>query len=268
MQFIDRSLACQYISQSFQDVLQQYPSGSELYILDGLGNVVAIIPSASLGQVLITSDVTSSMTVLSASYSVVNQIYQTTSSFSDTADFAVLAGNTLYTASYALTSSYALNAGSGGGGGTNLNTGSLYPFTSSWSQNTETASFSPVSDFAVLSGNTLYTASYAVSTSFANVVSSSYSETSSYVWGASPIKAGILSGSVFGASFNGDLTASVNFIRPFSSNLYSISITADMSPRIWLAVSRSINGFIIDSGDSNTIVGDVMWQAIYIGEYN
>ena len=69
--FPSRDLTNQYISRSYQDVVQNYAPGSgdaNEYFLDGYGNVIASIPTASIGQTLITSDVTSSMTVLSASY--------------------------------------------------------------------------------------------------------------------------------------------------------------------------------------------------------
>jgi hypothetical protein len=69
MQFPERDLTDQFISLSYQDVLQQYnTTGSSLYVLDGYGNVVFGIPTASLGNTVITSDITSSMTVLSASW--------------------------------------------------------------------------------------------------------------------------------------------------------------------------------------------------------
>ena len=68
MRFPSRDLTDQFISSSYQDVLQQYMPTDYLYVLDGYGNVVFGIPSASLGNTVITSDITSSMTVLSASW--------------------------------------------------------------------------------------------------------------------------------------------------------------------------------------------------------
>lgn len=81
MQFPSRDLTQQYISSSYQDVLQQYLRPDLLYILDGYGNVIGSIPSASIGNILITSDVTSSMTVASASTSVIVEVYKESSSF-------------------------------------------------------------------------------------------------------------------------------------------------------------------------------------------
>lgn len=99
MRFPLRDFTNQYISSSYQDVLQQYLPSDILYILDGYGNVVFTLPSASFGQMLITSDVTSSINVLSSSYSL-------KSTTSENSDFAVLAGEviTARTASYALKS--------------------------------------------------------------------------------------------------------------------------------------------------------------------
>lgn len=260
--FPSRDLTEKYISSSYQDVLQKYlPTGSNLYILDGLGYSILRIPSASIGQTVITSDVTSSMTVASASFSIVVTHYQDSSSFashslsSDASDFALVAGNTLYTSSYSVTASYALNAG---GGGTSIETGSYYPISVSFSTNSELATNANTSDFALVAGNTLYTASYSITASYALNAGG----------GNIPIKSGIVSGSIFGMSSLGTLTSSVSFTTPFNDNMYTVGIFGEISARIWLSLSKSAAGFIIDSGDSRTINGTVMWQAIYVGEYN
>ena len=109
MQFPDRDLTSQYISSSYQDVLQQYPSGSSLlYVLDGYGNVVFSIPSASIGSIIITSDITSSMTVLSASYSNIIDVtvYKESSSFASSS----ISTSFSETSSLAITASYAIIA--------------------------------------------------------------------------------------------------------------------------------------------------------------
>jgi hypothetical protein len=62
MRFIDRDLTEQYISMSYQDVLQQYVNtGSLLYVLDGYGNVVFGFLSSSVGDTLVTTNMTSSL---------------------------------------------------------------------------------------------------------------------------------------------------------------------------------------------------------------
>lgn len=176
--FPERDLTDQFISLSYQDVLQQYVNtGSYVYVLDGYGNVVFGIQTASLGNVVITSDMTSSMTVLSASYSQV--IFQTSSSFADNAASASYSLNSTYsdtssysvysdytgtaslaaravTASYSLTASYAMNGGDGGGG---LETGSTYPITASHSL---TASY-----IANMPSGSTESASYALTASYA-----------------------------------------------------------------------------------------------------
>ena len=110
MTFTNRDLTDQFISLSYQDVLQQYVNtGSLLYVLDGYGNVVFGIQTASLGNVVITSDMTSSMTVLSASYSQVIEIHTVSSSFASASISASYALNSTYsdTASYAVYADYA-----------------------------------------------------------------------------------------------------------------------------------------------------------------
>jgi hypothetical protein len=238
MRFLSRDLTDQYISLSYQDVLQQYVNtGSLVYVLDGYGNVVFGIPTASVGYTVITSDVTSSMTVLSASYSQV--IFQFSSSFSASfsssfasqsisssyalnASLADSSSNSI-SSSYALTASFALNVGNSG---TSLTTGSTYPITSSWA------------------------------------VTSSYALTASYVPGlhiSEKIKSGTLNGILFGGS---PLTASVSLPTPFSGDLYSITITG-VDPRTWSTQDKTANSFVINSNSNLSFSGDVGWQAIY-----
>jgi hypothetical protein len=113
MNFPVKDFTNQFISSSYQDVLQQYLLTDTLYFLDGYGNVVCSFPSSSVGNNIITNDVTSSMTVASssyASYCVTSSYYQITSSIVTTtsADFALLAGEAIHTntASYILPPSY------------------------------------------------------------------------------------------------------------------------------------------------------------------
>jgi hypothetical protein len=178
MRFPERNLADQYISLSYQDVLQQYVNtGSYRYVLDGYGNVIFGIGTGSIGQIVITSDMTASMTVATASYALTQSyisIIEVSTSFASSsltasyahysetagaADFALLAGNTLYTSSYALTASYAMNGG--GGGGTVIESGSSWNITASVAVTAQSA------DFALQAGNTLYTSSYALTASYA-----------------------------------------------------------------------------------------------------
>lgn len=82
VQYPQRDLTSQYISSSYQDVVQRYATGSVDYFLDGYGYVIISIPSASLGQQVLTVDQT-------ASYAV-------------TASFAMNGSGNSLTSSYAL----------------------------------------------------------------------------------------------------------------------------------------------------------------------
>jgi hypothetical protein len=103
MYFPERNLSNQYISKSYQDVVQQYITTSSLeFILDGLGNCLFSIPSASLSQTIITSDVTASMSVASSSYSLTS-VVSSVATFADIADTAsvCISSSNADTASYA-----------------------------------------------------------------------------------------------------------------------------------------------------------------------
>ena len=76
-------------------------------------------------------------------------------------------GSLLGTASYAITSSYAMN---GGSGGTSLTTGSTYPITSSWSNNALTASYA-INAVSIITAS-LQTGSIANQTILYNVTTS------------------------------------------------------------------------------------------------
>lgn len=118
MRFPAQDLTSQYISSSYQDVLQQYIAGGLLYVLDGYGNVVFTLNSSSIGDTVISSNMTSSMTVASASVSNIYQVHQVSSSFASSSLSASYAATASYisgsviglvlSASYSTTSSYAL----------------------------------------------------------------------------------------------------------------------------------------------------------------
>jgi len=94
MRFPSRDFTLQFISASYSDVVQQYiPTGSTLFLLDLLGNVILSIPSASFGQGVMTADQTASWAV-SASWAPGSS-----------------PGTTIYTGStYPITASWAFNA--------------------------------------------------------------------------------------------------------------------------------------------------------------
>src|ERR1035437_1637143 len=112
--FPSRDLTLQYISQSYQNVVQNYaPGGGDVneYFLDGLGNVLLAVPSSSIDKVIITSDVTSSMSVLTASFSNISALSYV-SNVAILADTALIAVNSDFSissswASSSLSSSWA-----------------------------------------------------------------------------------------------------------------------------------------------------------------
>ena len=56
MQFPFRDLTNQYISLSYVDVVQRYTQGTASYFLDGMGYALGFIPIPSLGQQILTAD--------------------------------------------------------------------------------------------------------------------------------------------------------------------------------------------------------------------
>lgn len=192
MRFIDRDLTNQFISESTQRVVQQYiPTGSVLYLLDGYGYSIFSFLSTSYGQRIITSDVTSSMSVLSAfiattaSYSIFAETADSASTsilsnFATTSSYALKSKNSdtsslTTTSSFAITASFAMN---GGGSGTTLATGSTVPITSSWAITASFALISPGAGTTLFTGSTYpITASWAVTAS--NAVTSSFAITAS-----------------------------------------------------------------------------------------
>ena len=209
-----RDLTDQYISLSYQDVVQKYsPDAGDPneYFLDGLGNVIVAIPSSSIGNVLITSDVTSSMVVSSSLYTdyanyanyanvaghSITSDNSTTSDASDTAVYANTAGNSVYstTASYAFTSSYELEYEVSTSWASSSISSSFAnrAISASWapmptiSNSSSWASASISSSYSVSSSNAIYSdgAGVAVSSIYSDsasvAIGSTYSDTASYL---------------------------------------------------------------------------------------
>ena len=140
-------------------------------------------------------------------------------------------------ASYALTASYALN---GGGSGSNfsLTTGSTYPITSSWSNNTVSASYSNTSSYAITASyvttsswsNNTISASYAVFSSTSSIalstISASYSNTSSYSISASISINALSSSTSISASYALTSSFSFNTVSASNANTASWAINA------------------------------------------
>ena len=113
--FPSRDLSNQYVSQSYQDVLQKHQSGSNVYVLDALGNEITHLNTSSVGNQLMTTD----MPVISASYSqtaslaityenIITNVYQVSSSFAIISLYASASGFA-DDAAHALVADYAVN---------------------------------------------------------------------------------------------------------------------------------------------------------------
>jgi len=167
MNFPARDLSNQFISRSYQDVVQQFlDTGSLLYLLDGYGNVIFQIPSASYGGIVLTQDQSASyaLQALSASYA---------------------PGNPSISASYALSASNAISASYAPG---SPSISASYSLSSSYSFSSSYAITSTMADVAVLAEMALTssladTASYAGTASYAETAS--YTNTSSFALTAS-----------------------------------------------------------------------------------
>ena len=152
MQFISQDLTGQYISSSYQDLVQAYVSQSSIYFLNGYGDVIAVLPSASLGQLILTQDQTASWASSSVS--------------SSWANFA----NSSISASWA----------PGSNPGTTIVTGSIYQITSSWANLAASASWVPnlypqIEQISSSWASSSLSSSYVLSASWAGIsISSSY----------------------------------------------------------------------------------------------
>jgi len=107
MQFPQQDLTYQYISTSYQSVVQTFTTGSNSYLLDGYGYVIADIPSASIGQIIVTQDQTASYASIS-NLSLVSDValISETSSVSISSSYAIESD----TSSISISASYALSA--------------------------------------------------------------------------------------------------------------------------------------------------------------
>ena len=178
MQFPARDLTNQYISSSYQDVTQNYydsPS-TTWYFLDGYGNVLFSLPSASYGNDVITIDQT-------ASYAQISNIalIAEVALLADTASIAGFADFSL-SSSWASSSISASWAPGSSGGGTTLYTASTYQITSSWAQQAILSIAANFADYAQYA-ETASLAQLAIAANFADYAQ--YAETSSVTTSAS-----------------------------------------------------------------------------------
>jgi len=261
MQFPSRDLTLQYISTSYQSVVQTYAQGTASYFLDGMGYVLGFVPIASLGQQILTADQPVPFAI-TASYAMngggsgISASYATTASYAVTysyanhvtiadraynADVADLA----YTASYAMTTGPVISA-------SHANFSDI-ALVSSRSINAATASFTLLCDLA------------------SNAYTSNYAETASYILSTATVELAQTASLALYALFCG--TASVAFESTFSDTA-SLAFYSNYAGSASYAVSAStasnLTGwnFTNTSSNVNVLSSDVPVVAIATGSYN
>lgn len=213
--FPSADLTLQEVSESYQNLLQQYVDSSSLYVVDGLGNEVYHLPSASIGKEIATTDglIASSSYAESSSYAYTT-VYSITSSYVESSSYADVSYDSYFATSaslahdaisstYSLSASFADNAISSSHADETISssyalsaswspeqsaliTGSTYPITSSWASTSVSSSYSISSSNSITSSyaNNATSSSYAdisISSSYSNnTTSSSYALSSSY----------------------------------------------------------------------------------------
>ncbi len=203
LQFSSRNLTQQYISLSYQDVVQRYTEDTASYFLDGMGYVIGFIPTASLGQQILTADQPSPPSISS---------------------------------SYALTASFALN-----GDGTSASASwASHSYTSEIAESSltsflcDTASVALESMFADTASLAFY-ANFAGSASYS--ISSSLAETASYAFNAASASYATTC-SVFIFS---DITRSFTFTTQAEFATQSLFATQSISASYALTASVALN---------------------------
>lgn len=284
MRFPLRDFTNQYISSSYQDVLQQYFPSDTFYVLDGYGNVVFTLPSSSVGQMLISSNLTASMTVASSSYTVtqsytnvliqsssfasssVSSSYALNSTFAESALYSEFSGTSSLAAD-SISASYALSA-------------SYAPFVQVYQTNTVSSSWAS-SSLSSSYSNLALTASYALNagqsggttliTSSFYPITSSWSISSSWSPGSGTSQTSSYSLFALTASYVNVIpsgsteSASYALTASYASNIGGISIpTYDYSNIIYSGPNSQIGTCTYRLGGiSGSIVAEI--TAIYNG---
>lgn len=205
----------------------------------------------------------------------VNWIKISTGSFSYQCISASYApGSPSISASYALTASYALNAGSGGGGGSSLvKSGNLTSLDFLGTPLVSTVTFTtPFDDdqySITIMGEDPRTWTYYSKTSSSFVINSNSNEliTGEVSWQAihkninidfGRFRAGLVSGSLFSGV---PLKYVLILDTPLPNTNYSVIIGGE-DPRTWTYSQKTTGSFIINSNSNIFIDGMVSWQAI------
>ena len=256
MQFPFRDLTNQYISLSYHDVVQRYSEGTASYFLDGIGNVIAYVPSNSLGKKLITEDQVSpsvSSSWASHSYSSEISTFSLSSTFSDTASLAFEStfSDTSSLASYATyagSASYSFSASI-------ANSASYYPPfpdnipSASWASESLSSSYVPNLYPPTYTSSLYGTASHAVSASHApNLYPATYT---SSLFGTASWAISVVNGTISdGASYN----ISTSFASSSISSSY-----ANTSSYVSSIITKG--GSFINPSGITTTGSFVVWQS-------
>lgn len=231
--FADRDLTDQYISESYQSVLQVFTTGSSNYILDGTGSTV--------DNILL--EITASQAV-SASY--VNLGTQASQSFSNESTWSFAHGLGYKHISFEVYDNNDDVIIPGRINAVDSTTADIY--------------------FSTSQSGTVVASIGGFST--ANVISSSHANTASYVdYSNVASKPVIQTGIVGGTSFGGTpQTASITFNTAFTDNNYSVIVSGEEA-RTWTIQSKGNTSFEINSNSDTSFTGNVFWQAITTGSF-
>jgi hypothetical protein len=252
MQFPQRDLTQQYISTSYQDVVQRYAStGSTTYLLDGLGYVIGGIPSSSIGNIILTQDQTASYSLFAqtSSYAISSSVTYVTSSITSVTSASW--------ASQSLSSSYSVNA----------STASLAVN----ANQANTANYSTFSDIA----NTSFSSSYALYSELSNTASisilSELADTSSLAFLANFAESASYSETssvAISASWSPPIVSPYSISASWASSSISASYSknSDSSSAIYCTssfISSSYSVMFISSSGTNPVYLDDQYAFTY-----
>ena len=269
--FPAEDLTLKYISQSYQDLVQIYAPGigdPNEYFLDGLGNVLLVVPSSSVDQVIITSDVTSSMSVLTASFSNISALSYV-SNVAILADTALIAVNSDFSisSSWASSSLSSSNFHNGGttideNGFTTTNTNTNFPNGTSIDTDGNVIVNGKITAASLdVEGTTTLDAGIITTDGAGNLtVNGNINANTVYITGASTLDNGQIvtdgSGSLNATSFTGSLLGTAswaqNIVGGSGTTLFTSS-TYQITSSVSNTASYALNSATASSGGSYLI---------------
>ena len=282
MRFPSQDFSNQYISLSYQAVVQTYAQGTASYLLDGNGNVLGFIPTSSVGQQFITADQPVPL-ALTASYAMnggsggssissswasqsLSSSFATsanTASFTETCLFALnsevaetaISASVVVSASYAFLSQQAAHS-------TLSDTSSL----SLIALFADTASYAFESTFSDTASLAAY-ANYAGSSSYAinasQAVSASYAATASWAQNIPTVVSTLFASSSVSSSFSVTASYLLNYAPPVSASWASASSTYAATSSYAITSSYEIQHQISESWSSASLQSMFATQSLY-----